>query len=210
MIRTRAERAAQPSPPLVRAALALACGCALLGCQRGQATVRSTSPGAVVGIAPSEILGPYVPAGRQMSITLDQGLSAYGSVSGEPFTATARSELLDTDGRVLVPRGTRIRGHVVRVTLGATPQIVLAFDTVQTRLGHAPLIATVVYVEQGRTPMARVERNLLSSPATSLPPEGVPITSFHPPAQNVVLPAGTDLRIELTRPLFPPGTMVGR
>lgn len=207
---TRAAGATLRSPPLARAALAFACGYALLGCHSGQATIRSTSPGTVVGIARSEILGPYVPAGRQMSITLDEGLSAYGSVSGEPFTATARSELVDTDGRVLVQRGARIRGHVVRVTPGAKAQIVLAFDTVQTRLGHAPLVATVAYVEQGRTPTARVERNLLSSPGTSLPPEGVPITSFRPSAQNVILPPGTDLRIELTRPLFPPGTIVGR
>jgi hypothetical protein len=178
-------------------------------CQPAQsATIRSASPGVVMGVPPSEVLGPYVPAGRQLTIQLDDRLSSADSVSGEPFAATAESTLLDTTGRTVVSPGDPIVGHVVGIQSGSHPQILLRFDAVQTRLGLAPLVATVLYVQKMRTPAARVERSLLSSPPTALPPEGVRITS--PTGDGaVVLPRGTTMGIELTRGLFPPRTIVG-
>jgi hypothetical protein len=189
--------------------IAVVFGCVLLGCGQRQALVRSEAPATVVGVSSSDVLGPYVPAGTELTVTLDTKLSATGSVTGEPFTATADSTAMGTDGHPLVVPGAPIHGHVASVASGDRPQIVLVFDTVQTRLGLSPMVATVLDVQEARTPTAVVEQQLLSSPATTRPPEGVPITTRFTSENDVVLPEGTRLRLELTRSLFPPGTIVG-
>jgi hypothetical protein len=190
-------------------ALPVMLGMAMLACGQRQALVRSESPATVVGVGTEDVHGPYVPAGAQLQVTLQTDLSASGSVTGEPFVAVADSALAGAGGGVLVVPGARVLGHVVSATAGSPPQIVLDFDTVHTVLGPSPLVATVVDVEQARAPTAAVERGLLSSPSSPLPPEGVPITSRLAGGSDVVLPAGTHLVLELTRPVFAPGTLVG-
>lgn len=184
-------------------------GMAMLACGQRQALVRSDSPATVVGVGTEDVHGPYVPAGAQLEVRLQTDLSASGSVTGEPFVAIADSALAGANGGVLVTPGARVLGHVVSATAGSHPQILLDFDTVHTVLGPSPLVATVVDVEQARAPTAAVERELLSSPTSPLPPEGVPITSRVAGEGDVILPAGTRMMLELTRPVFPPGTLVG-
>jgi hypothetical protein len=183
----------------------------LLACSHD--VVRSQAPTTVIGVSPSRVLGPYVPAGERLSASLDPTLSTTVSVPGQPFTATLETALQGSDGRILVPTGARILGHVVSTQGPDFPQLVLSFDTVQTPLGAAPIAARVVDVgeSQADRESSRVERELLSSPPTPLPPSGVPITA-PPPAIGgpIVLSSGAVLRLELTRPIFPPGTLVGQ
>lgn len=183
----------------------------LLACG-GQNVVRSQAPTTVIGVAPSRVLGPYVPAGDRLTVSLDPTLSTATSVPGQPFTATTETALVGSDGRVLVPGGAKLLGHVVSTRGPEIPQLILAFDTVQTPLGAAPIVAHVVDVGESPTAEARlrVERELLSSPPTPGPPAGVPLTIPNPTDGAVVLPSGALLRLELTRPIFPPGTLVGQ
>jgi hypothetical protein len=198
------ERAPTPFA-VVLAAMAAVGGCAR---DRTSQLVRSAGPASVEGVPTSEVHGPYVPAGDELTITLRTAISSLESLPGEPVYAVAGSTLLGTDGRVLVAPGAPVLGHVASVRGGASPQIVLAFDSVQTRLGAAPLVATVLDVQEARTPPSQVESTLLSSPSTPRPPGGVPLTSETPGVNVVALPEGTMLRLELTRAVLPPGTFV--
>ncbi len=181
---------------------------ALGGCARGAELVRASTPGTVVGVPTSEVHGPYVPAGDELTIALRTTLSSTESVPGEPVYAVAASTLVGSDGRVLVTPGAPVLGHVAAVHGGVPPQIQLAFDSIQTRLGAAPLVATVLDVQESRTPAAAVENSLLSSPPTPGPPQGVPLDPESARLDTVVLPEGTLVRLELTRAVLPPGTFV--
>ncbi len=169
------------------------------------------SPGTVASVPPSEVHGAYARAGTQLTVALDEALSSDTSVPGEPVQATVRSNLIADDGSVLVPAGARVLAHVAKVENGGNPHIVLHFDSVQTRLGMAPLLADIRAVHAGRTPEVVVESGILSAPPTPDEPEGVPLTLAYPGASpTLVLPLGTTIRLELTRPLFPPGTVFDR
>jgi hypothetical protein len=150
-----------------------------------------------------------VPAGTPIVVTLRTTLSTTSSLSGEPFGATIDQPLIDDRAEVVAYPGARVVGHVVSATNDPAPQLVLDFDALETRLGPAPLVVTVRDVQRRGTSLARVERGLLSSAPSPLPPQGVPITS-ESPDQAVVVPAGARMTLELTRPLFLPGTQVER
>jgi hypothetical protein len=64
----------------------------------------------------------------------------------------------------------------------------------------------VLEVAYARTPTAEVEGSLLAYRFGAQQPEGASAGHELAPSSEVVLPAGTRLRLELTRPLFPPGT----
>jgi hypothetical protein len=182
----------------------------LLACGK-QDVVRSQATAQVTAASASQMSGPYAPAGSKLTVVLDATLSAV-SPPREPFTATTESELLTADGRVLVRAGARVTGHVVGAKDGGRPQLVLAFDTVETPLGSSPIVATILDVKAMRSPASnrRVEREFLSSPSTPAPPPNVPITSPFPDTPPAVLPTGARLRLELTRPLVLSGSVVGR
>lgn len=183
---------------------------ALVACG-GQPLVQSQAPTTVIDVPSAEVHGPYVPAGGTLSVVLDRTLSTLHSLPGEPFAATSESSLKAPDGRVLVAQGAKLRGHVATAHDGDSPQLVLSFDTVQTPTGNAPIVAEILDVKEPPPPnsLARAERELLSSPPTPGPPSGVPITAPQPASTDVTLPAGAVLKLELTRPILPPGTIVG-
>jgi hypothetical protein len=183
------------------------CACAFCACARRE--VESVAPGTVVGVAPNRVHGPYVPAGAFLTIALGRPLST-ASVPGEPFTATVESALVGTDGRVAVPAGATLWGHVVSTREGGSPRIVLSFDTVQTTLGPAPIVAAIVNVVEAAEPPAEVESHLLAAPRTPQPPAGGPEVTDSTAVSAILLPSGVRMRLELTRSLFPPGTVFTR
>jgi hypothetical protein len=188
------------------AALLATAAMAIVFCDCARHEVESVAPDTVVGVAPGRVHGPYVPAGALLTIALRRPLSTT-SVPGEPFTATVESSLVATDGRVAVPAGATLWGHVASTTGGTSPRIVLSFDTVQTSLGLAPIIASVVDVEPSAERSAEVESHLLAAPRTPQPPAGGPEVTDGTAVNTILLSSGVRMRLELTRSLFPPGTV---
>jgi hypothetical protein len=182
---------------------------AIVFCACARHEVESAAPGTVVGVAPSQVHGPYVPAGALLTIALRKPVST-ASVPGEPFTAIVESPLVNTDGQVAVPAGATLWGHVESTREGSSPRIVLSFDTVQTTRGPAPIVAAIVDVEEAAEPPAEVESHLLSAPRTPQPPAGGPEITDGTAVSAILLPSDVRMRLQLTRSLFPPGTVFTR
>lgn len=91
--------------PLVAFALA---GCASTSPRDGEPDVIVTSESD--GIVRTSI----VPEGTVMNLTLDRELSVEKNRRGDPFTTTLTDPVI-VDGRVLVPRGAKVHGHVTAV-----------------------------------------------------------------------------------------------
>lgn len=83
---------------------------------------------------PAQFVG-VVPAGAQIDLNLNDTLSSRSSAPGDRFTATVTQSVHAPDGRVLIPRGSVVYGHVATVDreqgLGGTSELRLDFDRLQ-------------------------------------------------------------------------------
>jgi hypothetical protein len=141
----------------------------------GGHVVSWAAPATIVGVSPSLVRGPDAPAGQAFTTALGKDLSTDSSVSGEPFYATVQSPLAGNGGRVIVPIGAMLLGHVERVTDGVTPHIVLASTRFRLRTGGAtPVLAKVIDVPNATKRTGEAERSLLASPLEAEGPRGPP------------------------------------
>ena len=86
---------------------------------------------------------PYeIPEGKAVLVRLDQGMDTARTRSGQRFKASLAEDLIAPNGN-RIPRGSRIRGHVSRVSQGMHPRLLLSFDGVQSQRGWTPFLATV-------------------------------------------------------------------
>jgi len=94
-----------------------------------------------------------IPEGTRFIVLLDDKLDTARIDRGKRFKARLGDDLVAPDGS-LMPRGSKIRGHVSDVGQGLHPRLLLSFDQIETRQGWMPLSATVTGVpgEHGLKP----------------------------------------------------------
>jgi len=92
-----------------------------------------------------------VPQGTEVHVTLSTGVGSETSTVGEGLTATT-TENIEIGGKIAIPAGSIIRGHVAEVTPGTKGMhisdkggsVVLAFNNVTTPAGDSePLAASL-------------------------------------------------------------------
>lgn len=86
--------------------------------ERGQATA-PTAPAPATAVSPPPSTGSVgspgggrIPSATEMSMTLQGAISTQSAYAGQNFTAYLDHDVI-ADGRVLLPEGSRIEGHVV-------------------------------------------------------------------------------------------------
>jgi hypothetical protein len=92
---------------------------------------------------PSAAGHPYeIADGTTFLIRLGQRLETRTARPGQHFKASLAEDLVAPNGAVL-PRGSRVRGHISRTSQGLHPRLLLSFDGIETQHGWDPLLATV-------------------------------------------------------------------
>lgn len=207
----------------------LAC---LAGCSgtTGIQSVAVKAPASAIGGGPAEMQGAPRPAEMQgapnavaagtiVEVTLDEGLGTKSSQVGEGFSARVTAPVKTAAGRVLVPEGGELRGYIVGLDDGMLPLIKIAFTTIDTVSGVAPIQARLVsaeryaYVEQAPVGVPSSYDAILLEPLFQSgvrPNAGIGIGGG-PAAERATttrtelrVPAGADLRLELSAPLVAP------
>jgi hypothetical protein len=127
------------------------------------ANSNSTPQSGAQGTAPQQAQAPTppppppvieLPAGTQVRVRLDQGLSSKTSQPGDTFSASVADDVM-VDGKVVVPRGSRADGTVIdakplgRFKGGALLSIKI--ERVHTRWGSYPVeTGTIARAEKGK------------------------------------------------------------
>jgi hypothetical protein len=120
-------------------------GCAAEPLAQQQTPTKSASAGTV---AQARLT---IPEGTEVHVTLSTPVGSETSKVGEALTATT-TENIEIGGRIAIPSGSIIRGHVAEVTPGTTGMhisekggsVVLAFNKVTTPAGDSePLAASL-------------------------------------------------------------------
>jgi hypothetical protein len=122
----------------------------LAGCSAS--TQRATTVESGGDVASSTVVTPSnnrtIPAGAQLSTTLDQTLGTSTSKVGDVFTATVSQSLRASDGSVVVPAGAKIEGRVTArddSDHAADPALLrLAFDRIRFNGQSYPFSAAIV------------------------------------------------------------------
>lgn len=95
-----------------------------------------------------------VPAGTELSATLDQDLSTKQQGAGDAFTATVAADVSGPDGTVLIPKGATLHGQVTAVRdEGSSDEpayIQVAFEDLAMRGASTPVTAEVTSVQLRR------------------------------------------------------------
>ena len=91
-----------------------------------------------------------IPAGTELQLVLEQGLSSDGSRAGEPVTARV-ARATGPDGNVLLPGGTVLKGHVFRAEraghVSGKARLSVDFDRIVVRGVEHRLDTTAIDVE---------------------------------------------------------------
>jgi hypothetical protein len=91
----------------------------------------------------SQTYGPnYIVEGTRFVVLLDSKLDSNHLSQGKGFKAKLGEDLTAPSGEV-IPRGSRVKGHVSEVGSGFHGRLLLSFDSIETRHGWVPLAATV-------------------------------------------------------------------
>ena len=102
--------------------------------------------GLMAAETPATRTNPYaIPEGTTMLIRLGQRLGTSTTRQGSRFKAYVAEDVIAPNGAIL-ERGSRVRGHVSRVSQGVHPRLLLSFDEIETSHGSVPLIASVASV----------------------------------------------------------------
>lgn len=135
-----------------RSAATLAVGVALVLAGCSASTQRATTVESGGDVASSAVVTPSnnrtIPAGAQLTATLDQTLGTGTSKVGDTFTATVATTLRASDGSVVVPAGAKIEGRVTArddSDHAADPALLrLAFDRIRFNGRSYPFSAAIV------------------------------------------------------------------
>jgi hypothetical protein len=188
---------------------------ALVGCVPYQAPPVATYNLATA--APPGQIGP----GSTFWVAMDQTVSPRTHRPGDQFTATTTGDLVGQDGRLLIPRGSRVFGRITQLTQprgGYTGSVRLSIEGLDM-YGFRQPIAASVRATQVPSP-ARVEPGaVLWGAALGSIIGGIThggegalvggaigggsgaLLSLGANAQNAELPAGTQLELRVERPL---------
>lgn len=163
--------------------------------------------GAQSGVSPHQRPSPMpaasVAAGSEVHATMTDRIASDTSRPGDPFVLHVDDTMTAVDGRVLVTKGSILRGHVVRATREPA-RIDVAFDTIETRDGPVRIHAMLVDVGgHGQVLTLR-----LGDPSDGgIAPSRTAIGGG-PPAEDirgarVELPEGSRVRLLLLDPIVP-------
>jgi len=168
-------------------------------------------PAQTLPIAPFSVtppIRPYeIPEGTTLLIRLGQRLETRTARQGQRFKAKLAEDLIAPNGAV-IPRGSRVRGHISRVTQGMHPRLLLSFNEIDTQHGWEPLIATVTSIP-GEHGVKQDDGGAIESASPRGPPSDEPrspwsrvtaVTGFFAD-HTVQLEKGTIVEIRLDRPL---------
>jgi hypothetical protein len=152
-----------------------------------------------------------IPEGTRFTVVLDTALESQKLKPGTRFRARLAENLMAPNG-ALLPRNSRIKGHVGSVDSGAHGRILLAFDSIQQGRRWIPLAATVLdlFDESGArlSQAGEVEKPNLSKKSaaagTSTVNAMVTATGAITADQNLKLSQGQELELQLDRPLAVP------
>ena len=86
-----------------------------------------------------------IPEGTSFLVRLEDKLDTTKNQQGKHFKAKLAEDLTAANGMVL-PRGSKIKGHVSSVEQGLHGRILLSFNEIETQHGWLPLVATVTGV----------------------------------------------------------------
>ena len=132
------------------AAAALGLMAGLVAC--GASTQRTTtveSGGEVSSAVVTPSDNRMIPAGAQLTASLDQTLGTATSKAGDTFTATVTQSLMASNGSVVVPAGAKIEGRVTArddSDHAADPAVIrLAFDRIRFNGQSYPFSAAIVH-----------------------------------------------------------------
>lgn len=122
----------------------------LAGCSAS--TQRTTTVESGGDVASSAVVTPSnnrtIPAGAQLTATLDQTLGTSSSKVGDVFTVTVAQSLRASDGSVVVPAGAKIEGRVTARDdsdhAGDPALLRLAFDRIRFNGQSYPFSAAIV------------------------------------------------------------------
>ena len=191
------------------AASLLVAACA--GSNRGAAPHSSNAPVALIAPTSAQIEKAELAtiSGAELRVRLNQDLGpGITSVNGT-FSARLISPLVGSNGRVIVPIGSLVHGHVVHVD-DASRRVEIAFDRLETRNGSYWMRATVI----GAQPYAVTVR-----PEGTPSPETVVLQGAAPsaigggpiapeaeadesaPRGDAIVPFDAELRLKLTAPV---------
>ena len=88
--------------------------------------------------------------GTELSAELDQPLSTKEASAGDAFTATVASDVVDDQGRVLIPAGATLHGEITDLRDEGSEEkpayLQVQFTSVEVRGGSVPLTAEVTDV----------------------------------------------------------------
>lgn len=148
---------------LASATAALGMMAVLAGC--GASTQRTTtveSGGEVASAVVTPANNRTIPAGAQITATLDQTLGTATSKAGDTFTATVAYSLIASDGSVVVPAGAKIDGRVTARDdsdhAGDPALLRLAFDRIRFNGTSYPFSAAIVQSSAVQTSESRGDR----------------------------------------------------
>jgi hypothetical protein len=210
--------------PIAIAAMVLAAA----GCTVDE--IQATDALDVQTVAPSRVSGPFVQAGTTFRVKLDGPLGTQLSKPGDSFSATLIDPLVDLEGHVLVPAGAKLRGKIANVDQGVAPRLRLSFNTIETEGGAAcschvgpqphalPVEARVVRTRSVEYPGQPLYSSYPGDPsidrnaAVRVDPtvySYAPGTSG-PYSRELELPMGSEMVLELTRPLLGPTSTISK
>ncbi len=147
--------------------------------------------------------------GAELRVRLNQDLGPAASPDRDNFTARVMTPIVGPNGRVLVPVGSLVWGHVVHIDEGSR-RVEIAFDRLETRSAVYRLSATVITAQpyavtvrpEGTPTGATV---VLEGNAPSAIGGGPPAPESEDeegaPRGDVLVPFDAEMRLQLTAPL---------
>ena len=136
-------------------ALCAAVACGTIACARA-VRVESESSGAIA-VTPANTR--MLPAGVDMLLGLDQAVGTKNSRVGQEFSATLQDDVRAQNGRVVVPEGAKVYGHVTAIHEGKIDKpaaIRLDFDRLAFNGRSYPFEASIVATDHRTSRAPRI------------------------------------------------------
>ncbi len=168
----------------------------------------------VVLVRPPSVAAPRVPAGATFEAVLERDLGPATSVAGDLFVARLAQPLRAAEETIVAPKGSMVVGRVVdargRDDPSVEPSVTIVFERIVTETRAFPILGRVLSAGRGVA--------LWSAPSTDAsagwhsvirpldgadaPVDGGGAVGGGPRAsREVLVPAGTHLRVLLLRPV---------
>jgi len=184
----------------------------LAGCASKQQSVRYVAPPPITARSiDRENKTVASISGAELRVRLNQDLGAAASPVKDNFTARLVEPIVGPNGRVLIPVGSLVWGHVVHVD-EASRRVEIAFDRLETRTAVYRLSATVLSAHPFAVTV-RPEGLATMSPTVILQGNAPSAIGGGPPVQeseseegaprgDVIVPFDAELRLKITAPLI--------